>query len=45
MQYTKPWQTLGKNVKTLVLYGEYNKVTIQGHRARTERNEVQTQAS
>lgn len=34
-----------ENVATLVLYEEYNKVTGQGHRARTEQNKVQTQAS
>lgn len=34
-----------KNVKTFLLYEEYNKVTVQGHRARRGQNEIQTQAS
>lgn len=28
-----------------MLYEEYNKVTVQGHRARRGQNEIQTQAS
>lgn len=45
MPYIKSRQTVAKNAKTLVLYEEYNKVTVWGHRARTEQNEVQTHAS